>query len=206
MIATDLVGALPRVSTRVAGLEPVSHGGASAADLARQGIDPASVADLFDLSTNVHACGPPATVAETLARVNLERYPDANAATMRQAMAHQLGVEPEQVVAGNGSVELIYLLANVYLDPGDRALIIGPTFSEYASATRFCGAEPVEYRASAYARFPPDPEAILDLIRTRRPKLVFCCNPNNPTGQVLAEREVRALMESTGRVGGAASA
>src|SRR5690242_5590217 len=147
MIATELVGALPRVSSRVAGLEPVSHGGASAADLVRQGIDPASVADLVDLSTNVHAYGPPPTVAATLARVSLERYPDANAATMRAAMANQLGVQPEQVVAGNGSVELIYLLANVYLDPGDLALVIGPTFSEYASAIRFCGAETVEYRA-----------------------------------------------------------
>jgi histidinol-phosphate aminotransferase len=202
MIATELVGALPCVSTRVAALEPVSHGGASAADLVRQGIDAASITDLIDLSTNVHSYGPPASVAATLAHVSLERYPDANAATMRQAMAHQLGVESEQLVAGNGSVELIYLLAHVYLDPWDRALVIGPTFSEYASATRFCGAEVVEYRAPEQHGFRPDLETILALIRTRRPKLVFCCNPNNPTGRVLAQAEVCALMECTGRVGG----
>src|SRR5919206_2504317 len=117
MIATQVMGALPRVSTRVAGLGPVSHGGASAADQVRQGIDPAAIADLIDLSTNVHPYGPPASVAASLAGVSLDRYPDASAATMREAMAHQLGVEPEQVVAGNGSVELIYLLAQVYLDP-----------------------------------------------------------------------------------------
>jgi histidinol-phosphate aminotransferase len=202
MIETELVGALPSVSARVAGLEPVSHGGASTADLVRQGIDPAAIADLVDLSTNVHSYGPPASVAATVARVSLEHYPDANAATMREAMAHQLGVEPEQVVAGNGSVELIYLLAQVYLDPGDGALIIGPTFSEYASAIRFCGAEAVEYQAPEQHGFRPDLDAILGLIRTRRPKLVFCCNPNNPTGQVLGEAEVRALMESVARVGG----
>src|SRR5215510_14243143 len=170
MIATELAGALPRVSTRVAGLEPVSHGGASAADLVRQGIDPASVADLVDLSTNVHSYGPPASVAATVARVSLERYPDSNAASMREAMARQLGVEPEQVVAGNGSVELIYLLCQVYLDPGDRALVIAPTFSEYASAIRFCGAEPVEYRAPEQHGFRPDLQSILGLIRTHRPK------------------------------------
>ena len=202
MIATELVRTLPCVSNRVAGLEPVSHGGASTADLVRQGVDPASVADLIDLSTNVHSYGPPASVAATLASVSLERYPDANAATMREAMAHQLGVEPEQVVAGNGSVELIYLLAHAYLDPGDRALVIGPTFSEYASAIRFGGAEALEYRAPEQHGFRPDLEAMLDLIRTRRPKLVFCCNPNNPTGQVLGEADVRALMEGAGRVGG----
>jgi histidinol-phosphate aminotransferase len=202
MIATELERALPSVSARVAGLEPVSHGGASAADLVRQGIDPASVADLLDLSTNVHSYGPPPSIAETLARVSLEHYPDANAATMREAMARQLGVKPEQVVAGNGSVELIYLLANVYLDPGDRALVIGPTFSEYASAIRFCGAEAVEYRPAEQHRFKPDLETILEMIQTHQPKLVFCCNPNNPTGQVLGEAEVRALMESAGRVGG----
>jgi histidinol-phosphate aminotransferase len=202
MIATETVGTLPCVSTRVAGLEPASHGGASAADLVRQGIDAASVADLIDLSTNVHAYGPPASIAATLARVSLEHYPDANAATMREAMARQLGVEPEQVVAGNGSVELIYLLAHAYLDPGDRALIIGPTFSEYASAIRFCGAEPVEYRAAEEHGFRPDLAAILDLIQTRRPKLIFCCNPNNPTGHVLGEAEVRMLMEAAATVGG----
>src|SRR5262245_4601561 len=196
MIATELAAAMPSVSTRVAGLEPAHHGGASAADLVRQGIDPAAVADLIDVSTNVHSYGPPASIAATLARVSLERYPDANAATMREEMARQLGVQPEQVVAGNGSVELIYLLAQVYLDPGDRALIIGPTCSEYASAIRFCGAEAVEYRAPEQHGFRPDLEAILGLIRTHRPKLVFCCNPNNPTGQVLGEAEVRLLMQS----------
>jgi len=202
MIATEPARALPCVSTRVAGLEPVSHGGASAADLVRQGIDAASVAELIDLSTNVHSYGPPASIAATVARVSLERYPDANAASMREAMARQLGVEPDQVVAGNGSVELIYLLATAYLDPADRALVIGPTFSEYASAIRFCGAESVEYRAAEQDGFRPDVEAIVGLIRTLRPKLVFCCNPNNPTGQVLGEADVRMLLEAVGRVGG----
>lgn len=174
MIGTEPGGALPSVSARVAGLEPVSHGGASPADLVRQGIEPAALADLVDLSTNVHAYGPPASLAATLASVSLERYPDANAASMREAMAHQLGVKPEQAVAGNGSVELIYLLAQVYLDPGERALVIGPTFSEYASAVRLCGAEVVEYRAAEHHGFRPHLEAILALIRTHRPKLVFC--------------------------------
>jgi len=201
MIATEPGAALPSVSARVAGLQPVNHGGASATDLVRQGIDAAAVGDLVDLSTNVHSYGPPPSVAATLARVSLERYPDANAATMREAMARLLGLEPEQVVAGNGSVELIYLLAQVYLDPGDRALIIGPTFSEYASAIRFCGAEAVAYRAPEQHGFRPDLQAIMALIETRRPKLIFCCNPNNPTGQVLGEAEVRALMQSAGRVG-----
>jgi len=202
MIATEVVGALPSVSTRIAGLEPLSHGGASAADLVRQGIDAASVDDLIDLSTNVHSYGPPASVAATVAQVSLERYPDSNAATMREAMARQLGVEPEQVVAGNGSVELIYLLCQVYLDPGDRALIIAPTFSEYASAIRFCGAEAVEYRAPEQDGFRPDLESVVRLIQTQRPKLIFCCNPNNPTGQVLGEAEVRVLMAAAARVGG----
>ena len=108
---------------------------------------------------------------------------------MREAMAHQLGVEPEQVVAGNGSVELIYLLTQVYLDPGDRALVIGPTFGEYASAIRFCGAEAVEYRARAQDGFRPDLEAILALIRTWRPKLVSCCNPTIRSGKCWGRRQ-----------------
>src|SRR5205814_5465817 len=106
--------------------------------------DPAQV---IDLSTNVHPYGAPPSIAATIARVTLERYPDPSASGMRAAVAGHFDVLPDQVIAGNGSIEIIYLLAQTYLDPGDRVVVIGPTFGEYAAAARFCGSEIVHYTA-----------------------------------------------------------
>ena len=199
MPAVTRIREAPSVSARVAGLAPIAHGGVSLEELVRQGLDPA---DVIDLSTNVNPFGPPPSVAAILADVTLDRYPDPSATAMREAIAAHLGVEPEQVVAGNGSIEIIYLLAQAYLDPGDRALVIGPTFGEYASAAAFCGAEVVEVRARAEDGFRPDVGTVRARIRALRPKLVFCCNPNNPTGQLLGEAAVRDLMEAAGDAGG----
>ncbi len=198
-MATMITQGTPSISGRVAGLEPVVHGGVSHEELVRQGMDPD---DLIDLSTNVNPYGPPASIAEVIARVSLDRYPDPSATAMREALARQLRVTPEQVIAGNGSIEIIYLLAQAYLDTSDKALVVGPTFGEYASAARFCGAEVVEVRAQPQSDFKPDLPAIVASIRTHRPKLVFCCNPNNPTGQALGEAAVRAIMDAASEVGG----
>jgi histidinol-phosphate aminotransferase len=189
----------PAVSARLAGMEPVVHGGLSLEELVRQGLDPA---DAIDLSSNVSPYGPPPAVHGILAGVIFDRYPEPTARAMREAIAALLDVEPEQVVAGNGSVELIYLLAQVYLDPGDRALVIGPTFGEYTAAARFCGAEVIEYRARPEDGFVPDLDVISALIAIHRPRLVFCCNPNNPTGQALGEAATRALLDATAAHGG----
>jgi histidinol-phosphate aminotransferase len=189
----------PAPSSRVAGLEPIVHGGASWADLERQGIDPY---DVIDLSTNVSPYGPPPAVFDILSRVKLDRYPDAQATRMREAIACRLHLTSDQVIAGNGSIELIYLLAQIYLDPGDRTLILGPTFGEYATASRFAGAEVVEHRARRQDSFRFDIAGILASIRVIRPKLVFCCNPNNPSGQMLDEAAVCALVDAVRSVGG----
>src|SRR5438067_1053422 len=90
----------PQVSTRVKALTPVVHGGVSYAELAARGLDPAQI---VDLSTNVHPYGAPQSVADTIARVTVERYPDPSARGMREAVARHFKVLPDQVVAGNGS-------------------------------------------------------------------------------------------------------
>jgi histidinol-phosphate aminotransferase len=198
-MATLITRHVPSVSARVAGLKPVVHGGVSHEELVRQGMNPN---DLIDLSTNVNPYGPPASVAEVVARVSLDRYPDPSATAMREALARQLRVTPEQVIAGNGSIEIIYLLAQAYLDPGDKVLVLGPTFGEYSSAAGFCGAEVVELRAREQDGFKPNVSAIVASIRTHHPKLVFCCNPNNPTGQALGELAVRTIMDAASKAGG----
>src|SRR5437764_12238467 len=103
MTAVRVSQSLPAPSTRVAGLEPIAHGGASWTDLERQGINPK---EIIDLSTNVSPYGPPASLSKIVARARLDRYPDAQATRMREAIARRLGLPTDQVIAGNGSIEL----------------------------------------------------------------------------------------------------
>lgn len=92
---------------------------------------------------------------------------------------------------------MIWLVAHAFLRQGDRALIVGPTFGEYERAARAVGAEVIEFRSSP-PDFLVDVDRLVCEIETRHPKVVFLCNPNNPTGGYLSESEVNRLAEACG--------
>jgi len=129
--------------------------------------------------------------------VEIGRYPDDDAVALCRKLADQTGLAISCLLAGNGSSELIWLLALAYLDPGDHVLVVGPTFGEYARAARIMGAEVTEWRADAAADFRPDVESLCTTIRRLGPKIVFLCNPNNPTGVLLQRSEVERVLAAT---------
>ncbi|HEX2910006.1 MAG TPA: cobyric acid synthase, partial [Chloroflexia bacterium] len=187
-------GKLPRLSARLANLEPVVHGGIDLPELSRHLIPDENI---VDLSANINPYGPPPAALEALATVRLDRYPDSHYTALREALASELRLMPDAIVAGNGSIELIYALAAAYLDPGDAAIVVGPTFGEYSQAARLYGATVIEYRAKPENNFQPDLTAILSLIKEHSPRLVFLCNPNNPTGRTMTEEEIGTILETT---------
>jgi L-threonine-O-3-phosphate decarboxylase len=169
----------------------VSHGGPDYAELARLGLRADA---LLDFSVNTNPLGASPRAVRALGAVDPSRYPDGEALRLRAALAEAHDVRPDEVLAGNGSVELIWLLAQVYLDPGDRAVIVGPTFGEYEAAVRRRRAEPVLYRAASADGFRPRLDDLLAVIRATAPRLLFLCNPNNPTGQALGLDELGLML------------
>ena len=167
------------------------HGGNIASVAARFGIDPGA---LVDFSVNTNPLGPPAGItgllqsSASLAAV----YPEPDCGTLRSAAAAYYGVLPEQVIAANGAVELIYLLAQV-LRPR-MVLIPGPTFREYEIACRLWGHSTVKH-----FRLPPRKgflAGLPQLIRaTRGVDLVWLCNPNNPTGSLMPPSLLQPFLE-----------
>ncbi|HSU40949.1 MAG TPA: histidinol-phosphate transaminase, partial [Polyangiaceae bacterium] len=109
----------------------------------------------------------------------------------REALAERCGVEPDQIVLGNGAAELLWSLARCLLAPGSTALIAEPTFSEFRSAASCCGALVREWRAA------PEQGFALDLAALSAPgtRAVYLCSPNTPTGTALPASEIAEWAE-----------
>ncbi len=143
------------------------------------------------LSSNETPLGPsPKAIAAYKAEAdNLERYPDGGATSLRAAIAAQYGLNPDRIVCGCGSDELINLLAHAYIGPGDEAIYTEHGFLMYKIATLSSGGKPVSVPEKAYRA---DVDAILERVGAKT-KIVFLANPNNPTGTYLPHEEVRRL-------------
>ncbi|MCH7606044.1 MAG: histidinol-phosphate transaminase [Chloroflexi bacterium] len=157
----------------------------------RAGIPPEKV---IRLNGNENPYGPSPKVPEALGNVqNYNRYPDPEQRRLREVLSKYLGVPPQQIVAGNGSDELIDLLMRMFVGHGDNIIIPSPTFGMYAFSTDICGGETVS--VSRDENFEIDVEAVA-LAVTPRSKAIFLASPNNPTGNIATEAQVRGLLET----------
>jgi histidinol-phosphate aminotransferase len=151
--------------------------------------------DLVKLSSNENPLGPsPKAVAAIMdAAAGVHRYPDSGAAALRQALADRAGLELGNVTCSNGSDELIMLICVGMLREGDEAVMADGTFISYLMRSLELGGRPVRVPLRGYAHdLPAMAEAI-----SERTRVVFVCNPNNPTGTTNSAAEVRAFIERT---------
>lgn len=119
----------------------------------------------------------------------LERYPDAGANALREAIAAQYGLDPARIIYGNGSDEVLHLAAGAFAGPGDEIIYVKYGFSVYEIAARRVGAVPVIAPDKDYAT---DVDAILAAV-TERTKIVYIANPNNPTSTYSSREEIARL-------------
>jgi histidinol-phosphate aminotransferase len=176
--------------TGMAGPEPKSGVMEISAYVPGSSSGPAGV-KLYKLSSNETPLGPGAAARQALASIgdHLAEYPDGSASRLRDAIAQAHGLNAANIVCGNGSDELLSLLANCYLSPGDEAIFSEHGFLMYRIATLGAGGRPV---VAPEKNLTADVDAILARV-TGRTRLVYLANPNNPTGTYLPISEVRRL-------------
>jgi threonine-phosphate decarboxylase len=160
---------------------------------------------LIDFSSNVNPLGPPRSVSAAIRRYmnRIEHYPDIEQRALRKAISKYVGVGEENIIAGNGSTELIYLLCDVLTksNSGQRrrrtntVCIPAPTFGEYERAAKRAGARVIHSYADQHVRI-----KLEDLIKKTPPNgIVFICNPNNPNGQLWDRNQIEQLVENAQR-------
>jgi histidinol-phosphate aminotransferase len=171
----------------VRNIAPDVHGAIDYAELESYGIQPY---EIIDFSANVNPYGPSPAVGEAVIQAPIHRYPDREALALRRELASRLSLSMDRIVVGNGAAELLWLTAFSFIQAGDPVLIIGPTFGEYARCARLMGAQVEILRAEADADFQVSLHAVERMLAKMHPCLIFICNPNNPTGSVIAPDQI----------------
>lgn len=148
---------------------------------------------LIKLSSNENAlgCSEKAKAAYIQQVGDLHRYPDGQALTLKTAIHQQLGFKPERVVVGAGSDEVIQFLVNTYVSSGDEVLQSQHGFLMYQIYAKAAGAKPIFAQEKDLHTHV---NAMLEAV-TRRTKLVFVANPNNPTGTYIPLAELKRLRD-----------
>ncbi len=143
-----------------------------------------SVAKSTKLSSNESPLGPSPKVrkAYLAAASQLHVYPDGASTGLRRALAHRYGLEPDRIVCGNGSDDILYLLGQSYLEPGDEVIYTEHGFLIYKLVAQMNAAIPV---VAAETNYTADASSILKVV-TPKTRIVFLANPNNPTGTFMA--------------------
>lgn len=155
------------------------HGGLDVTELRRLGIDPESVLD-FSTNVNPFAPQPPPFAGD------LRRYPDDRCSELRALVAAQHAIGEDRLAFGNGAAELIHLLCFAFVRPGDRGVVLAPTYGDYARGLRAAGAAVETVLALEQQAFRHEFDAIDAAVGRAQARILFVCTPNNPTGVVLS--------------------
>ncbi|MCZ8515700.1 histidinol-phosphate transaminase [Paenibacillus filicis] len=149
--------------------------------------------EVVKLASNENPLGPSPKAVEAIIRSlsELHRYPDVLASELKQELARRLGLSERELIVTNGADELITLISETYLEPGDDIVIPAPVFGEYEFGAKLMGANvkavPLE------PGFGYDVSRLLAAV-TPRTKLLYLCSPHNPAGTYLPAKELDRLL------------
>lgn len=179
----------PPVSEAILSISPYKPG-KPLEELARE----YGVTEAIKLASNENPLGPSPKALDAIRRAldDVHRYPDGACHELVAKLSEKLAVSPQEIIIGNGSDDIIAMLTRAFLQPGDEAVIADPTFLMYEISIRISGARIVKVPVEENLGIRID--AILDAIG-KRCRIVFLCNPNNPTGAIVSTAEFRRLLD-----------
>lgn len=148
---------------------------------------------IVKLSSNENPFGPSPMALEAIAKEakNLQIYPDQKSSLLRETLSKKLDIDETCLIVGNGSDEIMQLAAATFLNPGEEAIISKNTFSIYELVTRLFDGKPVFVPLKDYAQ---DLDTFAKAV-TKKTKLIFLCNPHNPTGTSFGKQEFEAFLK-----------
>jgi len=144
------------------------------------------------LASNENLLGPsPKAVAAIRKELrNIYLYPEGPCTVLRQALARKFSLPEGMVVISNGADNLILMIACAFVDEGNEVVMADPTFSVYTNVTQIMGGRPIKVRLKDFTH---DLDSMLKKVN-RKTKLVFICNPNNPTGTTISQKSFDHLL------------
>ena len=152
---------------------------------------------LYRLNNNENPLGPPQAAQDAIARfqpLRASEYPSGDVYYLRHALAQRFGLDAEQFIVGNGANEVIAFVMKAFCQQGDNIVTADRTFAVYEWVASFSG---IEARLVSLRDFAYDDEAMLREIDSRT-KVIFICNPNNPTGTYWSEERLRHFLDRVG--------
>ena len=144
------------------------------------------------LASNENPIGPSPLAIEAMRAElpNVNLYPDPSAAGLRLAIAAELGIGADEVVVGNGGEHCLQIVAQTFIGPGDEAIMAVPSFDLYSQTVGLMGGKAVQVPLKGFEH---DLDVFLEEVRPAT-KIVYICNPNNPTGSVTPAREIERFL------------
>lgn len=142
----------------------------------------------------------PLTVRERLSQFILEDpqlnlYPDTDSIQLRKALASHWSIDQEGIIIGTGSDQLIQVIANVFVGVGDKVLYPVPSFGMYRDSCLIAGGTAVQYTLDPNSDYGYDSNKIIEAYEQEHPKIIYICNPNNPTGNLMAKEDVLTVVK-----------
>ncbi len=138
------------------------------------------------LASNENLLGPSAKAIAAIRKElpSIYLYPEGPCPLLRRALAEKFAISEGMVVISNGADNLILMIANAFVDEGDEVMMADPTFSVYTNVTQIMGGKPVKVKLKDFTH---DLDGMLKKVN-RKTKLIFICNPNNPTGTIISRK------------------
>lgn len=150
--------------------------------------------DIIKLASNENVLGPSPKALKAVQNQlkNIHIYPDSAAGALTEKVARWCGVKPSQILFGNGSNEILEFICRAFLKKGDEVIVSENTFSLYETFSKIAGAKVVRIPLKKYSF---DLQGALKKI-TRKTKIIFLCNPNNPTGTLVPDSKLKEFIQA----------